>query len=230
MADPIVKIRRKTNGSSLPTGMSLGEPALNFTNNSFYVINGSGQAITFGSEIDNSTTLSSNSDNKVASQYAVKTFVDSSNTSGGLQSALRTSNANINLPNITNTIIPFDVESYNTISGLNYFGGTFTNNSGATMCVHIAYHVPFFRNSAITASSLGSRHTWIQTNGDPSKSKYGICYETSSLISVGGNYHTNSGSFILALSPSMGFSICASWQGGTASAFTVGVYACNVSR
>ncbi len=218
MADPIVKIRRKSNGSIRPTGMSEGELALNFSNGSFYIVNGSGNAITFGSEIDNSTTLSSNSDNKIATQYAVKTFVDSSNTSNGLQSLLRTSTGSLNLPNITDTRIPFSTEIFNTISGLVYSGGTFTNTSGTTMCVHISYSVPFFATT--TSIGLGSVHTWIQTDGDPSKSKYGASYETNRNITVY-NFHVNSGSFIIPISPSMGFSICCAWQGGTASSYPV---------
>lgn len=218
MADPIIKIRRKSNGSSLPIGMSEGEPALNFTNGSFYIVNSSGKAITFGSEIDSSTTLASNSDNKIANQYATKTFIDSLNTSSGLQSLLRTTSGVIELTHITDTRIPFNSEIFNTISGLNYSGGTFTNTSGTTMCVHVSYSIPFVRNTANSVTALGSRHTWIQTDGISSKSKYGASYETNRNISFN-SFTTQSGSFIIPLSPSMGFSICAAWQGATASTF-----------
>lgn len=213
MADPIVKIKRKSNGSIRPTGMSEGELALNFSSGSFYIVNGSGSAITFGSEIDSSATLSSNSDNKIATQYAVKTFVDSSNTSNGLQSLLRTTSGTLNIPHITDTIIPFGTEIFNTISGLVYSGGTFINTSGITMCLHISYSVPL--TYSIGGSNLGSIHTWIQTDGEPSKSKYGASYESNENISIY-NFQTNSGSFIIPIAPSVGFSICCAWQGGTA--------------
>ena len=78
MADPRVKIKR---GSGKPpnwngvSGTTAGELYVDLTNTSFYIGNTFGQAITFGHFVDGGT-LGTNSDLRVPTQKAVKTYID----------------------------------------------------------------------------------------------------------------------------------------------------------
>jgi hypothetical protein len=211
MADPIVQIKRRTTTPARPLAMTEGELACNLSDSSFYIINNSSSAITFGTRIDSSTSLSSNSDNRIATQNAIKTYVDSLNTSSGLQYHMRETNTALPINGNNDTIIVFGSEITNNITGLNYSGGTFTNSTGITMCLHIDYVIPRSNTSA-----LGFFCTWIQTTGEKAKTKYGGCYQTTNGNPVSTNFTTlNSGSAIIALSPSTGFSICAAIGRGT---------------
>lgn len=78
MADPKIKIKRGTGKPSNWDGVSgatAGELYVDFTNTSFYIGNTFGQAITFGHFIDGGT-LGTNSDIRVPTQKAVKSYVD----------------------------------------------------------------------------------------------------------------------------------------------------------
>ena len=78
MADPRIKIKRGTgkppdwNGIS---GTTAGELYVDLTNTSFYIGNNFGQAITFGNFVDGGT-LGTNSDFRVPTQKAAKTYID----------------------------------------------------------------------------------------------------------------------------------------------------------
>jgi hypothetical protein len=78
MADPKIKIKRGTGKPSDWNGVSgatAGELYVDFTNTSFYIGNTFGQAITFGHFVDGGT-LGTNSDIRVPTQKAVKSYVD----------------------------------------------------------------------------------------------------------------------------------------------------------
>ena len=78
MADPKIKIKRGTGKPSDwngVTGATAGELYVDFTNTSFYIGNTFGQAITFGHFVDGGT-LGTNSDIRVPTQKAVKSYVD----------------------------------------------------------------------------------------------------------------------------------------------------------
>jgi hypothetical protein len=78
MADPKIKIKRGTGNPSNWNGVSgatAGELYVDFTNTSFYIGNTFGQAITFGHFVDGGT-LGTNSNIRVPTQKAVKSYVD----------------------------------------------------------------------------------------------------------------------------------------------------------
>jgi hypothetical protein len=215
MENPIVKIKRKLNGSGYPLASTLGEPAVNLFDNSFYIINGSANGITFGTEIDNSSSLSSDSNNKICTESAIISYASSVNTSGGYSSTLREANSNQTVGNTNDqTRILFDNLIFNEINGLNYSGGTFTNSSGSDMHLHVTYNVIFETES--TNSSW--KAAWIQLDGDPLKSKYGICYKTrgnfaDTLNNILESPLSLTGSFSFPLLNNQGFAIFAHSRG-----------------
>lgn len=78
MADPKIKIKRGTGKPSDWNGVSgttAGELYVDLTNTSFYIGNTFGQAITFGNFVDGGT-LGTNSDLRVPTQKAAKTYID----------------------------------------------------------------------------------------------------------------------------------------------------------
>ena len=79
MADPKIKIKRGTGKPSNWNGVSgttAGELYVDFTNTSFYIGNTFGQAITFGNLIDSDPNLTANSDKRIPTQKAVKTYAE----------------------------------------------------------------------------------------------------------------------------------------------------------
>lgn len=206
MADPIIKIKRKTSASGKPTNLTVGELAVNLVDNAFYIHTGA-EAITFGCEVDTNITLASNSDNKIPTQKAVKSYVDNFNTGSAFQSAARTSGTNVqSIANNTNVRVLFNNESFNTTS-LTFAGGTFTNNTGTTMYVNVSYQVAF------SSSNVGYRASWIQTSGDPTQSKYGAMFTTTN----GATAQINNGSSVIPVSGNNGqFAIYAAQNSGIA--------------
>jgi hypothetical protein len=78
-----IKIKR---GGGTPSGLTFGEPAFDTTNSKLFVGVTSSQ-IWVGAEIDNDTALAANSQIKLPTQYAVKTYIDN-NIAGGAVSSL----------------------------------------------------------------------------------------------------------------------------------------------
>lgn len=77
-----IKIKRTT-GSSAPTGLTFGEPAYVQGLKSLYMGQTAGDpAIRIGAEVDTNTSLGS-SDNKIPTQLAVKTYVDTAVAGAG---------------------------------------------------------------------------------------------------------------------------------------------------
>ena len=77
-----IKIKRTT-GSSAPTGLTFGEPAYVQGLKSLYMGQTAGDpAIRIGAEVDTNTSLGS-SDNKIPTQLAVKTYVDTAIAGAG---------------------------------------------------------------------------------------------------------------------------------------------------
>lgn len=68
-----IKFKRGITG---PSGLTLAEPAWDYANNKLF-LGVTSSAVWVGSEIDNDSTLFSNSQTKIPTQYAVKTYVDS---------------------------------------------------------------------------------------------------------------------------------------------------------
>lgn len=204
MPDPIIKIKRKTASAGAPTGLTVGEPAVNLFNNSFYVVNGSGTAITFGAEVDSNASLGS-SDNKIPTQKAVKTYVDNFNAGSAFQVEMRNNSAASTVNANINHLVGFDTSIVDTITGLNYLGGSFLNSSGSTMYLNVSYQVSF------TTSSSGYRATWIQTGGDPQQNKFGALYTTPN----GATFHIHNGSSVIPLSNGRTFGIFAAHNNST---------------
>ena len=80
-----IRIKRSTSGTA-PTGLTFGEPAFVDGINSLYVAKNDGTSLRVGAEIDTSGTLSSNSDNKIPTQKAVKTYIDNNIAGGSVSS------------------------------------------------------------------------------------------------------------------------------------------------
>lgn len=78
-----IKIKR---GGGTPSGLTFGEPAFDTTNSKLFIGVTSSQ-IWVGAEIDNDTTLAANSQIKLPTQYAVRTYIDN-NIAGGAVSSL----------------------------------------------------------------------------------------------------------------------------------------------
>lgn len=79
---------KRTTGSTTPTGLTFGEPAYVQGIKSLYIgQTGGDPAIRIGAEVTTDSTFASASDNKIPSQLAVKTYVDS-NVAGGAVSSL----------------------------------------------------------------------------------------------------------------------------------------------
>jgi hypothetical protein len=79
MANPKIKIKTGTgkpsnwNGTS---GATAGELYVDLSNTSFYIGNTFGQAITFGNLIDSDINLTANSNTRIPTQKAVKSYID----------------------------------------------------------------------------------------------------------------------------------------------------------
>ena len=205
MADPVIKIKKRTISSGIPNDLQQGELAVNLFTKSFYIGTGGNSAITFGAEVDSNITLGT-SDNKIPTQKAVKSYVDNYNTTSSFQYMMRNNNTVQTVNSNTNTIMLFAVEPVNTITGLAYNGGTFTNTSGATMYVNVSYQIGFAQNST------GFRATWIQVAGDPEQNKFGALFTTPN----GSTAHIHNGSSVIPLHGVNGaFSICSAHNQGT---------------
>jgi hypothetical protein len=79
MADPKIKIKRGTGKPSNWNGVSgttAGELYVDLTNTSFYIGNTFGQSITFGNRIDSDINLTANSNTRIPTQKAVKSYID----------------------------------------------------------------------------------------------------------------------------------------------------------
>ena len=75
-----IRVKRSTL-SSAPTGLTFGEPAFVDGLNSFYITKNNGTSLRVGAEVDSSTSLGT-SNNKIPTQGAVKSYVDSVVTGG----------------------------------------------------------------------------------------------------------------------------------------------------
>lgn len=142
-----IKFKRGITG---PSGLTLAEPAWDYANNKLF-LGVTSSAIWVGAEIDNSATLASNSQIKIPTQYAVKTYVDS--ISGGIGATGPTGSTGPQglqgptgptgeIP--TNYVISFNgstgaVSFVNYVSSINGSTGTVTNvartNEGNTFSV-----------------------------------------------------------------------------------------------
>jgi hypothetical protein len=118
-----IRVKRSTL-SAAPTGLTFGEPAFVDGINSFYVTKNNGTSLRVGAEVDTDETLASNSSNKIATQRAVKTYVDGIVSGGaGLVSALNGITGSI-------TIVPgtaISVSAANKIITINNTGVTSIN-------------------------------------------------------------------------------------------------------
>ena len=79
-----IRVKRSTL-SSAPTGLTFGEPAFVDGINSFYVTKNDGTSLRVGAEVDSSTSLGT-SNNKIPTQGAVKSYVDSQVAGGAVSS------------------------------------------------------------------------------------------------------------------------------------------------
>lgn len=189
MANPIIKIKRGTgkpvdyletlSGSTVVStaGLTAGELGVDLTANnySFYIGNNEGKAITFGCEVSTDTSLATNSDYKLPTQKAVKTYIDANAGSPSSASAVLSKYATAAVSVGADAIgtITFGATDYQFpatgIPNLAYAAsGTFTNTGGSTMYLLITYQVTwsgFALNSESYTSRNIIRSAWIQRTG-----------------------------------------------------------------
>ena len=149
-----IRIKRSTS-STAPSGLTFGEPAFVDGINSLYVAKNDGTSLRVGAEIDTSGTLSSNSDNKIPTQKAVKTYIDA-NIAGGSVSSVNGLTGAVTIyggSGISVAAVSGGITLTNTgVQSLNGVTGAVTNvariNEGNT------YSVKQVMNAGITASSI----------------------------------------------------------------------------
>ena len=149
-----IRVKRST-ASTAPSGLTFGEPAFVDGINSLYVAKNDGTSLRVGAEIDTSGTLSSNSDNKIPTQKAVKTYIDN-NIAGGSVSSVNGLTGAVTIyggSGISVAAASGGITLTNTgVQSLNGVTGAVTNvariNEGNT------YSVKQVMNAGITASTL----------------------------------------------------------------------------
>ena len=238
MAKPIIKIKTGTvkpsdytetfsNGIVTSTsGLSAGELGATITapNYAFYIGNNLGKAITFGAEVSTDILLGgvNASDFKVATQRALKTYVDD-NIVGGpggsvVQIISRYSTTTQSVTTNAEIGVQFDTQDFissDGITDLTYTAGTFTNNSANTIYLLITYQITW--SGFATTSSYNSRNivrsAWVQksfTGSVAADNVYGfttlLCPPLASNV-AGALTGTQNGTAVLELSQGQSFNI-----------------------
>lgn len=192
MANPIIKIKRGTgkptdyteqlSGSTVVStfGLTAGELGVDLTagNYALYIGNNQGKAITFGCEVSADTLLTTNSDYKIPTQKAVKTYIDTNSgnpsASAAVISRYAGSGENIGVTSDSIGTATFNLTDYQFpaatgIPNLTYANGVFTNTSSTTMHLLITYQITW--SGFAFAESYTSRNiirsAWIQRKGFP---------------------------------------------------------------
>jgi hypothetical protein len=239
MANPIIKIKT---GNTKPadysqtldvqgnlsstSGLTAGELGVNLTpgNYAFYIGNNLGKAITFGCEIAIASDLggASSSDFKIATQKALKTYVDSSVLNPPSQSQIVSRYSNASLPVSANSqqLIRFGAIDYQTtpaIPELLYGSGTFTNNSSSTTLNLLVIYQITWSGFTTSAPAYNSREIvrsgWIQKSYTGSVAADNVYGFTSVLCppllssAVGAITATQNGSAVIQLDPGQSFAI-----------------------
>lgn len=181
MANPIFKIKKNITDESILSGLTAGELFVNLVTNALYA---QGQTFTIPmcAQVDTDPTLSSNSGFKIPTQKAVKTYIDNipqisvneleeRNTPG-------TQSLGSSTTFVSNTIV-FQNIILDTIPGLTYSNGIFTNISGQSAIYNISYNIAL---RTITGSNSGRYAFLFKSNGE----KYGSCTKTPSKNSGAG--------------------------------------------
>lgn len=148
-----IRLRRGTTG---PTGLTLAEPAFDYSNNKLFV-GLTGSAVWVGGEVDNNTALGS-SQVKIPTQFAVKTYVDN-NVAGGAVSTLNGLTGAVFIGAGTGISVAVAAKGITlTNTGVQSLSaGSFTNLSGSTGAVTINNAgVWAFNGSTGIVSGVGS--------------------------------------------------------------------------
>ena len=206
--------------------MSAGELGATITapNYAFYIGNNLGKAITFGAEVSTDILLGgvNASDFKVATQRALKTYVDD-NIVGGpggsvVQIISRYSTTTQSVTTNAEIGVQFDTQDFissDGITDLTYTAGTFTNNSANTIYLLITYQITW--SGFATTSSYNSRNivrsAWVQksfTGSVAADNVYGfttlLCPPLASNV-AGALTGTQNGTAVLELSQGQSFNI-----------------------
>lgn len=166
-----IKIKRTTT-STTPTGLTFGEPAFVQGLNSFYVTNSSGTSVRVGAEVDTDTSLggAGSTHSKLATQLAVKTYVDNNLASGAVT----------NVNGVTGAVV---------LRG----GGTY----GVTFTVDVANKNIWVSNIGVTAAAAGSGISVSGTTGTVTISNTGVTGITGTTNQI--NVNVNTGYVTLSL-------------------------------
>lgn len=247
MAKPIIKIKTGnvkpsdytetfSGGIVISTsGLSAGELGATITapNYAFYIGNNLGKAITFGAEVSTDILLGgvNASDFKVATQRALKTYVDDNIVGGPGGSVVQIiSRYSTATQSVTTTVpeigVQFDTQDFISSGGItdltyvpgsvsSLTAGTFTNNSANTIYLLITYQITW--SGFVTTSSYNSRNivrsAWVQKSFSGSVAAdnvYGfttlLCPPLASNV-AGALTGTQNGTAVLELSSGQSFNI-----------------------
>ena len=165
MANPILKIKRDINTSNIPSGLTSGELFVNLLTNTLYVGDTYGISIPICGEVTTEINSNSNSNYNIPTQKAVKTYIDNiepiSNT--GIEKR-KTATLQANGYNTNVRVLFNSFEGIDTLSGITYSGGTFTNITQDTITLNVQYAVNTLTPRPSSSSTSGCRLSWIQTS------------------------------------------------------------------
>lgn len=238
MANPIIKIK---SGSTRPAnfnpatgvGLTAAELGVNLTAGEygFYIGGTAGVAVTFGAEIDVDTTLSSNSNFKVPTQKAVKTYASSLATGqqtvihSRYKQAVQSISANAQAVISWGGTVDFEFyppgQAFSNYFTVDIASGVFNHNFSETSRYLIIYQVtwdPFtttqnYNSSAVNRSAWIQKYTTLGTS-DPAATQQQNVYGFTTLLCpplqisiLGGVSGTQVGSAIITLAQNEKFSI-----------------------
>jgi hypothetical protein len=165
MENPILKIKRNINTSNIPSGLTSGELFVNLVTNTLYVGDTYGISKPICGEVTPEINLNSNSNYKIPTQKAVKSYIDNiePTSTTGIEKR-KTVVAQANGYNTNVRVLFTNIEGVDNLIGITYSGGTFTNITQSTITLNVQYAVNTLTPRPSTSSTTGCRLSWIQTS------------------------------------------------------------------
>jgi hypothetical protein len=165
MEYPILKIKRDINSSSIPSGLTSGELFVNLVTNTLYVGNDSGTSKAICGEVIEQINTNSNSNFKIPTQKAVKSYIDSIETTNVTGIEKRKSVTNQTNAHNTNVRVLFsNIDGFDGLLDLTYNGGTFTNILLDPIVLNVNYGINTLNPIPPQGVNTASRYSWIQTS------------------------------------------------------------------
>jgi hypothetical protein len=208
MEYPILKIKRDINSSSIPSGLTSGELFVNLVTNTLYVGNDSGTSKAICGEVIEQINTNSNSNFKIPTQKAVKSYIDSIETTNvtGIEKRKSVTNQT-NAHNINVRVLFSNIDGLDGLLDLTYNGGTFTNILLDPIVLNVNYGINTLTPRPAQGNTTASRYSWIQTSNGKI---YGSTVERTYLNTDNPNGTTSStmvSSAIFKLEPNEQFAV-----------------------